>query len=634
MTTFGGNDNVMTTFGGNSRNDFQTPTRRERDEENVEETNNEQGDEGSPLSSGDGDRGNALRFHEYMVMNGHMFYMCNGKLLWYKPDIGYYLEEDRACLFELRGLIGECGCIEADYQQSTSKQGAMITQFKSIVPKEDDFYDLAGKNTFRKLAFYNGVFDFEKQKLLDFSPEYFFTFKAPIDFKIPSEKFEYDVKEKLFHDIFGCEKGEFFMKVVARALAGEVADKRFVVALGKTNSGKGTLTEMLNNCFGLNKFIGNYDGRNLASTGTRTLSWLYTNRNSRIILANEVDKNRAIDANVLKMCANGGEPITATAKYMNEASFVPQGTMFLFANKMPHIKGADDGSGAVENRMVYVETEYSYLNEDDPEYEENKDTDGVRKADPTLKTVYLKREEVKEAFAYLVCKAYKKERPKAPEAVKKKALEYKPDVPLDTLIDDLVSFTGNNKDYIVFSQLMTKLSGVASANKTSVGTLMRNRGYESLDKNIKRLGTKRVYIGLVWKDTSSDTTTTYEDGEETSEVSTAFTGTPELTKLIEERQKLIAADLGLGEMRKEKEKFEDENLELLKTRAEEQEAHSNTIDELVEVEKKLKDMTDLMRRVEMKHNKQGEYLDEDGNIRPEILARHRDTRLVDRFDNE
>ena len=69
-------------------------------------------------------------------------------------------------------------------------------------------------------------------------------------------------------------------------------------------------------------------------------------------------------------------------------------------------------------------------------------------------------------------------------------------------------------------------------------------------------------------------------------------------------------------------------------RAEEQEAHSNTIDELVEVEKKLKDMTDLMRRVEMKHNKQGEYLDEDGNIRPEILARHRDTRLVDRFDNE
>ena len=28
------------------------------------------------------------------------------------------------------------------------------------------------------------------------------------------------------------------------------------------------------------------------------------------------------------------------------------------------------------------------------------------------------------------------------------------------------------------------------------------------------------------------------------------------------------------------------------------------------------------------------YLDEDGNIRPEILAKHRDTRLVDKSDND
>ena len=39
-----------------------------------------------------------------------------------------------------------------------------------------------------------------------------------------------------------------------------------------------------------------------------------------------------------------------------------------------------------------------------------------------------------------------------------------------------------------------------------------------------------------------------------------------------------------------------------------------TINDLTETENKLKDMIDLMRRVEMKHNKQGEYLDEDGNI--------------------
>jgi len=67
----------MTTFGGNSRNDFQTPTRRERDEENVEETNNEQGDEDSPLSSGDGDRGNALRFHGCIYTNVTKFFFLH-----------------------------------------------------------------------------------------------------------------------------------------------------------------------------------------------------------------------------------------------------------------------------------------------------------------------------------------------------------------------------------------------------------------------------------------------------------------------------------------------------------------------------------------------------------------------------
>jgi len=88
--------------------------------------------------------------------------------------------------------------------------------------------------------------------------------------------------------------------------------------------------------------------------------------------------------NNIRHCANGGEPITATAKYVNERNFIPQGTMLLCAHKMPDIKGNDAG-GAVENRMVYVETEYSYLKQQ--EYDLKKDTNPkVRLADPRLKT--------------------------------------------------------------------------------------------------------------------------------------------------------------------------------------------------------------------------------------------------------
>ena len=52
MATFTEIAKALKSRGENSRNDFQTPTRRERDEENVEETNNEQGDEGSPYHRG------------------------------------------------------------------------------------------------------------------------------------------------------------------------------------------------------------------------------------------------------------------------------------------------------------------------------------------------------------------------------------------------------------------------------------------------------------------------------------------------------------------------------------------------------------------------------------------------------
>jgi len=41
--------------------------------------------------------------------------------------------------------------------------------------------------------------------------------------------------------------------------------------------------------------------------------------------------------NNIKVCANGGEPITGKMLYKNQAHFIPQGTMFLFCNEMPEI---------------------------------------------------------------------------------------------------------------------------------------------------------------------------------------------------------------------------------------------------------------------------------------------------------
>ena len=169
--------------------------------------------------------------------------------------------------------------------------------------------------------------------------------------------------------------------------------------------------------------------------------------------------------------------------------------MFLFCNEMPEIKGNDDGD-AVKNRMVYVETEYSYLEKQ--KYEEMKNTNPkVRLAIPNLKDDYLKRQEVQEAFARFFCKAYVPEAPPLPECCIKKALEYKPTKSLKKRLENIIDFTGDENDYVVFSDLYKHFNGSGSMSSlkevgdalTKMGIKVKNKKIDGVSKNC-RLGIK------------------------------------------------------------------------------------------------------------------------------------------------
>jgi hypothetical protein len=222
------------------------------------------------------------------------------------------------------------------------------------------------------------------------------------------------------------------------------------------------------------------------------------------------------------MCASGGEPITASAKYKNEENFISQATMFLFCNEMPEIKGNDDGD-AVKNRMVYVETEHSYLEKQ--KYEEMKNTNPkVRLADPTLKSEYLKRKDIQEAFVSLVCGAYVSTAPPLPECCIKKSLEYKPKKSLKKRLENIIDFTGDENDYVVFSDLYEHFKRFGSIeSEKKVGDALVKMGIVG---NIKRVDgkAKSVRLGIKLKDFEN---ITEEYGEDTSaELSFASTDTP------------------------------------------------------------------------------------------------------------
>jgi hypothetical protein len=78
-----------------------------------------------------------------------------------------------------------------------------------------EFHRRVFDSTHRRLAFQNGVNDFEKGELVDFSPNYLFDRKANVDYNPNLVELEKEVRQKLFFDIVGDEVGEYFIKLLA-----------------------------------------------------------------------------------------------------------------------------------------------------------------------------------------------------------------------------------------------------------------------------------------------------------------------------------------------------------------------------------------------------------------------------------
>ena len=197
--------------------DYQTPRKEDEAEKSL--------DEEDDLN----DRENAEEFYTLMKEKGHCFGTCKGKLLWYDPANGVYDEESDELKLKLLNLCATSPVVARKYRGSNSKKSALYKEFKSLLPQENSFYEKSRENTKGLFAFNNCIWDFGEQKCRDFSPDYCFTFKAPVDYKKHGKLSETEVRQTVFQSIFGeGEKGEFVAKLLARALAGDVEDKRFV----------------------------------------------------------------------------------------------------------------------------------------------------------------------------------------------------------------------------------------------------------------------------------------------------------------------------------------------------------------------------------------------------------------------
>ena len=343
-----------------------------------------------------------------------------------------------------------------------------------------EFHRRVFDSTHRRIAFRNGVYDFEKGELVDFSPDYLFDRKANVDYNPNLVELEKEVYQKLFVDIVGEEVGEYFIKLLARGLAGEYEDKAFVVLVGLGNSGLGTLTSALSRTFG--PYVKNFNACALkaieASDAAKAQSWMCDLRSPvRFAIANETPDGTTLSGDRIKTFSGGGDTITARQNHQDEYEFWLQCLPMIFANDIKY-----KGDAQTVARMKFIDALYRYL--DGENYENEKGQPEVRKADPKLKG-WLSREDVQTAFASLLLKAYEATKPVAPDAVRKSIAEWAENDDLCDRLNALFEKTNDPEDFLSFAKIQFKVQqDGCTVSKTLIGRALTKLGFEARPKKI------------------------------------------------------------------------------------------------------------------------------------------------------
>ena len=159
---------------------------------------------------------------------------------------------------------------------------------------------------------------------------------------------------------------------------------------------------------------------------------------------------------------------------------------------MTKIRGMDE---ATKNRLRYVETEWSYL--EDEIYEKNKSNPKVKKADKTLKSEWIKRTDVQEAYAALVVLAHENEEPVAPESVMKESEEWTSNDNLMDNFSQLFEATGDEGDKLTPGRIneIAERKGI-QASKTLIGRWLRRLGFRKEDERDRNGVKRRFWLGI------------------------------------------------------------------------------------------------------------------------------------------
>jgi hypothetical protein len=429
-------------------------------------------------------------FEQFNKENGYEYIRTNTDVYWYHKETGLWQKG----LDGIRALLVTCYTL-GKYRVSAKLQSSMLLIFKDRIRKEQDFFLKAYNSTKKKIAFDNGIYDFAQKKLIPFDSKYVFFYKMKWAYTTEiNQNVVNEIKQKIFYDVFDKTRGDYYIDILSRAVAGECEDKVFNIVIGDGNSGKGVNSAINENAFG--EYCKTFNAESLQITsGTgdqaKHRSWMVALQFARIAIANEVTMSTALDGNKIKTFSGGGDTIMARVNHKDETNFKLQCTPIYFVNDMPKIKPMLQ---ELKNRLKYMETQYSYLS--GVLYEQQKNCPNVKIADPLIKSKFCTDEEVLRTYAIMICQNYKDLPPEPPEEVIKSIEEWTDADDAKSKISELFQATEDENDTISSREVITFVKELGlDISDTKIGKEMTKLGFRKklIKKNKKPI---QMYLNI------------------------------------------------------------------------------------------------------------------------------------------
>ena len=344
----------------------------------------------------------------------------------------------------------------------------------ALLPDDPTFEERMWHSNIGVICYVNGIYDFRKRAFFRYAerPDVLPKLRIPRDFPVerPPAEMLAEVRERLLLSTLGSpDVVETYLQLSARATAGEYGDKQWMIMFGERNCGKGLLEDAQEGAWGpyVNTVNANAFLLQQYTSGdaAKSMSWALDCEYTRQTYTNEVkcddaSKSIKLDGNLLKSFQSGGDVLSARKNHKDERSFRVASRLIMNMNDIPEVSPLDAVSTLVLIKFPYKYVAHDEMTEDSPPF--------FRKRDETIKTTYIKRPDVVDAFTWLVINAYTDTQVVPCPTIKDATMSYREDVGDDLMLMVNNFKITNNKDDIVFSsdlRLFVKLHKIGSYNK-------------------------------------------------------------------------------------------------------------------------------------------------------------------------